>query len=404
MEVPRTPSPTPALNPQDEGVNSEAEEAEEPTEAPVRKPVYVAADGRAFYEEDMEEMIKKHAEATSSASSGASSSSSPPPSGFRMLAIADSGFGCVNLVVAGAKLGICFICSVKTAHKRFPKDYLTSLLKDAPSGKWALAETEVEGVSVMAAAYKYNSSRILFFTWPQGAAECVQGEPYIATFVDSSGNKCEREIQRLCVLSRYFAYSNVVDVHDQMRQAILDLEYTWVTQNCWFRLFTTLLGMTVTDTYLIVKSSVHEDHCEKNIPFIDFADLLAFELLHYEDEVDSGRPRAPRRSLGVPAPAVDPVDEAAVSLLPPNRHRLECYGMNQGPKGQYAVQKTCVVCGDKATTYCAAEQCGKKVAICREGTSKKKLCLQTHRHNCLEGAEVEFVDGTLKSAKKVRSV
>ena len=66
-------------------------------------------------------MLKNRAETTPSPSSGAPYSRDPPPPAYRMLVIADSGFGCVDLGVQGVKLGICFICSVKTAHKRFPK-------------------------------------------------------------------------------------------------------------------------------------------------------------------------------------------------------------------------------------------------------------------------------------------
>ena len=48
----------------------------------------------------------------------------------------DAGFGCVEVVVAGAKKGICFIAHIKNAHSLFPKKELEDAMKDAPGGKW----------------------------------------------------------------------------------------------------------------------------------------------------------------------------------------------------------------------------------------------------------------------------
>jgi hypothetical protein len=83
--------------------------------------------------------------------------------------------------------------------------------------------------------------------------------------LDENGHRVERPVLRLAVLSRYFSYANVVDVHDQMRQGILDLEYTWVTQNCWFRIATTLLGMTVTDAYIAFKRALPANDPDKEM-------------------------------------------------------------------------------------------------------------------------------------------
>jgi hypothetical protein len=54
------------------------------------------------------------------------------------LVIADSGFGCVKLIVAGAKVGLAYICSIKQAHANFSKDYIKEHFKDAPSPPPAL--------------------------------------------------------------------------------------------------------------------------------------------------------------------------------------------------------------------------------------------------------------------------
>ena len=42
----------------------------------------------------------------------------------------------MKLVVAGAKVGLAYICSIKQAHANFSKDYIKEQFKDAPSGQY----------------------------------------------------------------------------------------------------------------------------------------------------------------------------------------------------------------------------------------------------------------------------
>ena len=334
--------------------------------------------GRPIYEAELQEILEKHYNPSAAA---ASSASAPPPGlpPLKTVCVADSGFGCVALVVAGAKLGICFICSVKLGHRRFPKDILTKTLKDAPGGKWALCETNIDGVGIVCAGYKYNAKKTLFFAWPKGAARCVPGEPYIATFVDGTGNRVAREVMRLSVLSRYFAYANVVDVHDQYRQDCLDLEYTWVTKDCWFRLFTTILGVVITDSYLAVTRGLNPRDPDKEMTMMKFADRLALELIENDDE-DQYAPMptrsGPRRAIEV-APDEHEIE---ATLLPDNVHRLVAFGKHASG---YVIQRRCAVCGTRSTAYCAAVQCGADFPVCREGSAKHhRKCFEEHKAKC----------------------
>ena len=89
------------------------------------QPLYVTRDGRRIFAADIEAEVASGRFAmlgSSSASSSSSSSASEPLPGYDYFVAADSGFGSVALAVAGAKHRICFVCSVKQAHKKFPKD------------------------------------------------------------------------------------------------------------------------------------------------------------------------------------------------------------------------------------------------------------------------------------------
>jgi len=391
-----------------ESVNSENSDSHIESTSDLRQertPIFTTDDGRQIFAEDFEDMARRGVRLP-----GSASSSSDQESKFKACVIADSGFGCVALAVAGALVGILFICAVKTAHKKFPKEAILKILKDAPSGNWALAEGVVDGVSIVCAGYKYNNKKVLYFCWPKGAAACVTGQPYIATFVDHAGNRAERPVDRLSVFSRYFSYSNVVDVHNQLRQHELDLEYTWVTQNCWFRLFNTILGMTVTDAYLVLKSSVHEDHKEKQLTISRFADDLAKEMIRFEDEGDHprtrsavGRPRSSHRTVFATAE-----EEVEAAVNPENRHTYRSFGKaSEQPgwdkkKADYYIQRHCVECRaegrlSKTSSFCGAAQCGEKVPLCREGTGfHSRTCMTKHAKRCLESAQSEFGYGKRK--------
>ena len=70
----------------------------------------------------------------------------------------------------------------------------------SPSGLWLTMTCVIEGVSVVAIAYKYNSKKVLHFCCPVGAGSACAGEPYVAIFTDEHGNVCTRDVLR-CVIA-----------------------------------------------------------------------------------------------------------------------------------------------------------------------------------------------------------
>jgi len=99
-------------------------------------------------------------------------------------------------------------------------------MKDFPGGTWIVleAEDEATGIDLVCIGYKYNNKKVLTFILSKGADSTLEGEPYEARFPDRFGNVCIRHVARPQVVSNYFKYCNVVDLHNQARQFDLALE------------------------------------------------------------------------------------------------------------------------------------------------------------------------------------
>jgi hypothetical protein len=177
------------------------------------------------------------------------------------------------------KLGHEFCGPVKTSHSLFPKTELEEKLKRWPGGTYLVMKaTTVEGFELLAIGYKYNSTKVLTFIATTESGSTVPGTPYRARFVDDFDNLLSRPVHRPQVISTYFSRSNAVDKHNQARQSELKLEKHWKTQNVWFRLVCTIIGINTTDAWKAYKYA-NNSVKEKAITIREFADRLAFELI-----------------------------------------------------------------------------------------------------------------------------
>jgi len=188
----------------------------------------------------------------------------------------DSWFGSVK-AAANVKIlnhHACFM--VKTAHSRSPKKFLEETMQDFPGGTWITLEgqTEKEKVDLICIGYKYNKKKVLTFVMTRGAGSSKNGEPYEARFPDKYGNVCVRHVARPDIVSNYFKFSNCVDLHNQSRQFDLALEKRWVTQDPYFRLYTTMVGMTAIDAWKI--SRLQE---QNNLTIKEYSDILAADMI-----------------------------------------------------------------------------------------------------------------------------
>ncbi len=200
----------------------------------------------------------------------------------------DSWFASVCTAEYMSTRGYHFIGQVKNAHKRFPKEWLNSAMEEMAAGTWlVLKATTKQGVPLIAMGYKYCKRKILHFIMTEGCGSTEPGQPYIAKFRNRDGKLVKKHIAPPKVLVQFFGVANVIDVHNHIRQGTLRLEKRWRTEDCWFRLFTTMIGIILTDCWLGYKHAIklaerrsRRRHKHHEIGLMEFTDWMATALLN----------------------------------------------------------------------------------------------------------------------------
>ena len=167
----------------------------------------------------------------------------------------DSWFGSINTCAEVAKRKREGVFQIKQYKTLFPMDFINESLRDAPGGIHVALSGKhaTTGANLIAVGYRYSRKTILHFVATENASTLEHGEPYEMKYCDIFGNVQTRKVDRPEMISNYFAQSNVIDNHNHLRQFLLALEKMWVTQKAYFRIATTLLGISVVDSYLLIK-------------------------------------------------------------------------------------------------------------------------------------------------------
>jgi hypothetical protein len=71
----------------------------------------------------------------------------------------------------------------------------------------------------------------------------------------------------------------MIDMHNQVRQSELALEKKWVTQCGYFRLATTLIGISVVDCWKL--AMYHDKITQDSMSIVKFAGVLGLQLVNY---------------------------------------------------------------------------------------------------------------------------
>lgn len=105
---------------------------------------------------------------------------------------------------------------------------------------------------------------VLTFIGTWNAEQTTPGNPYTARFQDQHNNLVSKDIPQPEVVSNYFKDSDAADNHNKSCQGDLALEEDWRTIDCWFKIATTFIGITATDTWNSVRH-----HCTNESGFPD---------------------------------------------------------------------------------------------------------------------------------------
>ena len=181
----------------------------------------------------------------------------------------DSWFGSVKTANELQCRGCEGVFQVKTGHRGYPKAFIEDAMKGMPGGVWLVLEgtnrhTEEKLIAI---GYRYSTKKTLCFIMTPGAGSTRRGTPYEMKFPTDHGNVGVRHVDRPDVISKYFKDSNCVDRHNQVRQFKIKIEKRFVTFNPYFRLFSTLIGINVTDCWKI--GLYHNMFYKKNNFFVD---------------------------------------------------------------------------------------------------------------------------------------
>ena len=204
--------------------------------------------------------------------------------GDSKIILGDSWFASVNTCVQlQTKLSKPhrFVGIVKTAHSRYPKQWIQNKMKHWPAGSHIVLEGHAsEGVKLSAIGYKYNKKKVICFIATDKSGHTEKGRPYKAKWIDDDGKKRSKNVCRPDICAKYFEYSNVIDTHNHIRQFETALERQWVTQDGYFRIITTIFGMTVTDTMKGYRHHLPGLHRHKHVSTRFFNDMLCKDMLN----------------------------------------------------------------------------------------------------------------------------
>ena len=163
----------------------------------------------------------------------------------------DAWFGSMETCVElKRRLGLYSTFIVKQNLNYFPMPVLHAVLRarypQRTAGHWVVMKATISEVNVFVMAYAWLNRGVAYMVSSCGST--VRHEQnYRSKFEDEYGNVVVKELPRPTVAHLLYEFLPLIDEHNKARQNVLALERQWLTQDCWFRLLTTFVGMAVVD-------------------------------------------------------------------------------------------------------------------------------------------------------------
>ena len=191
---------------------------------------------------------------------------------------------------------------VKNNTGCFPLKVLHKLLqvrfKTRPAGHWVTMHTTISDVPILILAYAWSQRGVSYMVSTCGSTAPHQ-DKYLSHFEDDFGNVTAKEINRPCVSNFLYEYLPLIDEHNKQRQNLLNLERNWATKDCWFRLLTTMVGMSVVDMHRWYRNLMSK----RNIPCVQeqCQDEVNYEIMvrKFSDMICANLQDTSRRQLAI---------------------------------------------------------------------------------------------------------
>ena len=225
-------------------------------------------------------------------------------------------------------------------------------------------------------------------THGSGSTKPDSNNPYMLKFQDTNGNTIYRPMGRPAVLDTYYDSCGLIDNHNHLRQGNLAYERKWTTQNCWFRFFSTLVGIQVVDSFNLL-NILCQTYKNKEYSIVQHAEVLGTELVEMAEEIELQLKEAEVAAVltvkfNTQGNAVDEFEPTCVPTRFPWVDKPDSSSSKRYRQAQH-----CVWCwATQKTKRCTTWHCPKcNVALCRNGTGNnsatKRFCW-TEYHNHME--------------------
>jgi len=195
---------------------------------------------------------------------------------------ADAWFGSVGCCLALHKyLGVHSTFIVKHQTAFFPmkvlKEVLLARYGDRVAGKKVVMKTNIDGCNLFVMAYAWSQKGIAYIVSTCGTTVTHEVN-YYSKFENEYGNVEVKELTRPAIAHMLYEFLPLIDEHNRQRQGILALERKWPTKNCWMRIITTLIGMSVVDEQRWDRSKRSEYNNSKDVSAELEEDFSIFQM------------------------------------------------------------------------------------------------------------------------------
>jgi len=148
-------------------------------------------------------------------------------------------------------------------------------------------------VKLMAVAYAWSQKGMSYFLSTCGSTRASPVQ-YMSRFEDEFGNSSFKYLNRPEFVHFLYEKLPIIDEHNRQRQGFVALEKCWPTTNCWFRLLTTIVGMSIVDMHRMQRfHNTGKNVCKNTLD--EERDSMT-TIIHFCNQISGGVRKRPDRS------------------------------------------------------------------------------------------------------------